>query len=92
MIRARIHAIACGYEDVDDLDFLRSDPAFKLVVDDASDRVVGLHVVGQDAAEMAQGFAVAMKAGATKAVFDQTIGIHPTMAEELVTLRELSRT
>ncbi|MFG5778908.1 glutathione-disulfide reductase [Comamonas sp. J-3] len=64
----------------------------KLVVDDASDRVVGLHVVGQDAAEMAQGFAVAMKAGATKAVFDQTIGIHPTMAEELVTLRELSRT
>ena len=64
----------------------------KLVVDDASDRVVGLHVVGADAGEIAQGFAVAMKAGATKAVFDQTIGIHPTMAEELVTLRELSRT
>ena len=64
----------------------------KLIVDSATDRVVGLHVVGHDAAEMTQGFAVAMKAGATKAVFDQTIGIHPTMAEELVTLRELSRT
>ena len=63
----------------------------KLVVDDASDKVVGLHVVGADAGEIAQGFAVAMKAGATKAVFDQTIGIHPTMAEELVTLREVSR-
>ena len=63
----------------------------KLVVDDASDQVVGLHVGGADAGEIAQGFAVAMKAGATKAVFDQTIGIHPTMAEELVTLREVSR-
>jgi len=63
----------------------------KLVVDDASDQVVGLHVVGADAAEITQGFAVAIKAGATKAVFDQTIGIHPTMAEELVTLREVSR-
>ncbi len=63
----------------------------KLVVDDASDRVVGLHVVGPDAGEITQGFAVAMKAGATKAVFDQTLGIHPTMAEELVTLREFSR-
>ena len=64
----------------------------KLVVDDASDKVVGLHVVGADAGEITQGFAVAMKAGATKAVFDQTIGIHPTMAEEFVTLREVSRT
>ena len=63
----------------------------KLVVDDASDRVVGLHMVGADAGEITQGFAVAMKAGATKAVFDQTLGIHPTMAEELVTLREFSR-
>ena len=63
----------------------------KLVVDGASDRVVGLHVVGADAAEITQGFAVAMKAGATKALFDQTVGIHPTMAEELVTLREVSR-
>nr|WP_315235319.1 glutathione-disulfide reductase [uncultured Albidiferax sp.] len=60
----------------------------KLVVDDASDRVVGLHMVGADAGEIVQGFAVAMKAGATKAVFDSTIGIHPTMAEEFVTMRD----
>ena len=60
----------------------------KLVVDAASDRVVGLHMVGAEAGEIVQGFAVAMKAGATKAVFDQTIGIHPTAAEEFVTLRE----
>lgn len=60
----------------------------KLVVDAASDRVVGLHMVGADAGEVVQGFAVAMKAGATKAVFDSTIGIHPTAAEEFVTMRE----
>ena len=60
----------------------------KLVVDAASDRVVGLHMVGPDAGEVVQGFAVAMKAGATKAVFDATIGIHPTAAEEFVTMRE----
>jgi glutathione reductase (NADPH) len=60
----------------------------KLVVDTASDRVVGLHMVGAEAGEIVQGFAVAMKAGATKATFDATIGIHPTAAEEFVTLRE----
>ena len=60
----------------------------KLVVDDASDRVVGAHMVGADAGEIIQGFAVALRAGATKAVFDSTIGIHPTVAEEFVTLRE----
>ena len=60
----------------------------KLVVDDASDRVLGLHMVGADAGEIVQGFAVALKAGATKAVFDATIGIHPTAAEEFVTMRE----
>ena len=60
----------------------------KLVVDAASDRVVGLHMVGADAGEVIQGFAVALKAGATKAVFDATIGIHPTAAEEFVTMRE----
>lgn len=60
----------------------------KLVVEDATDRVVGLHMVGPDAGEIVQGFAVAMKAGATKAVFDSTIGIHPTAAEEFVTMRE----
>jgi glutathione reductase (NADPH) len=60
----------------------------KLLVDAASDRVVGLHVVGPDAPEIVQGFAVAVRAGLTKADFDRTIGIHPTSAEELVTLRE----
>tara|TARA_R100001509_G_scaffold35582_1_gene18851 strand:+ start:463 stop:1899 length:1437 start_codon:yes stop_codon:yes gene_type:complete len=60
----------------------------KLIVDKASDRVVGLHMVGPDAGEILQGFAVAMRAGATKAMFDSTIGIHPTAAEELVTMRE----
>ena len=63
----------------------------KLVVEDATDRVVGLHMVGPDAGEIVQGFAVAMKAGATKAVFDSTIGIHPTAAEEFVTMREAVR-
>lgn len=60
----------------------------KLVVEAATDRVVGLHLVGADAGEIVQGFAVAMKAGATKAMFDATIGIHPTVAEEFVTMRE----
>jgi glutathione reductase (NADPH) len=60
----------------------------KLVVDTQSDRVVGLHMVGPDAGEVVQGFAVALKAGATKAVFDATVGIHPTLAEEFVTMRE----
>ena len=60
----------------------------KLIVEDATDRVVGLHMVGPDAGEIVQGFAVAMKAGATKALFDSTIGIHPTVAEEFVTMRE----
>lgn len=60
----------------------------KLVVDGASGRVVGLHMVGAEAGEIVQGFAVAMKAGATKAVFDATVGIHPTAAEEFVTMRE----
>ncbi len=59
----------------------------KLVVDAASDRVLGVHMVGADAGEIVQGFAVALKAGATKAVFDATLGIHPTAAEEFVTLR-----
>ena len=63
----------------------------KLIVDAASDRVVGLHMVGADAGEIVQGFAVALKCGATKAQFDATIGIHPTSAEEFVTLREASR-
>ncbi len=60
----------------------------KLVVQDETDKVIGLHMVGPDAGEIVQGFAVALKAGATKAVFDNTIGIHPTAAEEFVTMRE----
>lgn len=60
----------------------------KLVVDKGSDRVLGVHMVGPDAGEIIQGFAVALNSGATKRQFDATIGIHPTMAEEFVTMRE----
>jgi glutathione reductase (NADPH) len=59
----------------------------KLVVDAASQRVVGAHMIGPDAGEIIQGIAIAVKMGATKAQFDATIGIHPTAAEEFVTLR-----
>ncbi len=59
----------------------------KLIVDEASDRVVGVHMVGADAGEIIQGFAVALQSGATKAQFDATIGVHPTIAEEFVTMR-----
>lgn len=59
----------------------------KLVVDRASDRVLGCHMVGPDAGEIIQGLAIALNCGATKAQFDQTIGIHPTAAEEFVTMR-----
>ena len=63
----------------------------KLLVDQDSDRVLGVHMVGPDAGEIIQGLAVALKAGATKAVFDATLGIHPTAAEEFVTMRTPSR-
>ena len=59
----------------------------KLVVDRKTDRVLGVHMVGADAGEVIQGFAVALKCGATKAQFDATVGIHPTGAEEFVTMR-----
>jgi glutathione reductase (NADPH) len=59
----------------------------KLLVQASSDKVVGLHVVGMDAPEIVQGFAVAIKCGLTKQQFDLTTGIHPTAAEELVTMR-----
>jgi glutathione reductase (NADPH) len=62
----------------------------KLVVDASSQRVVGAHMIGPDAGEVIQGIAIAVKLGATKAQFDATIGIHPTAAEEFVTLREKS--
>ena len=58
----------------------------KLVVDKATDKVLGCHIVGPDAAEMIQGFAVAMTAGATKEQFDDTVAVHPTAAEEIVTM------
>ena len=60
----------------------------KLVVDSASQRVVGAHMLGPDAGEVIQGIAIAVKLGATKAQFDATLGIHPTAAEEFVTMRE----
>jgi glutathione reductase (NADPH) len=59
----------------------------KLVVDAATDRVLGAHMVGPDAGDIIQGLAIALKAGATKRLFDETIGVHPTSAEEFVTLR-----
>jgi glutathione reductase (NADPH) len=60
----------------------------KMIVVRSTDKVVGMHMVGQDAGEIIQGMAVAMRAGATKAIFDSTIGIHPTAAEEFVTMRK----
>ncbi len=63
----------------------------KILVERNSDRVVGMHMVGEDAGEIIQGFAAAMKAGITKSVLDSTLGIHPTAAEEFVTMREASR-
>jgi glutathione reductase (NADPH) len=59
----------------------------KIVVDRATDKVLGCHMVGPDAGEVIQGLAIAMNCGATKAQFDATIGVHPTAAEEFVTLR-----
>jgi glutathione reductase (NADPH) len=64
----------------------------KIVCAGANERVVGVHIVGRSADEMLQGFAVAMKAGATKRDFDETVAIHPTSAEELVLMGELNRT
>ncbi len=63
----------------------------KLVVDQATQKILGVHMLGEDAAEIMQGMAVAVVMGATKADFDRTIGIHPTAAEELVTMRSRTR-
>lgn len=60
----------------------------KMIVDKKTDKILGVHMVGAEAGEIIQGIAVAMKAGATKQVFDSTIGIHPTAAEEFVTMRQ----
>src|SRR5437588_12644255 len=60
----------------------------KLIVERASQRIVGAHMIGPDAGEVIQGVAIAVKLGATKAQFDATIGIHPTVAEEFITMRD----
>lgn len=67
--------------------FFEQQTLMKLVVDTATDRVLGAHMLGPDSAEIIQGLAVAMKAGATKRHFDSTIGVHPSAAEEFVTMR-----
>ena len=59
----------------------------KLVVDKASDRMLGVHILGHDAGEIIQAVAIAVTMGATKADFDRTIALHPSAAEELVTMR-----
>ena len=63
----------------------------KMIVDQASQRVMGVHMLGDDVPEMMQGIGVALVAGATKQDFDRTIGIHPTSAEEFVTMRTITR-
>lgn len=63
----------------------------KLVVEESTERVLGVHMLGEDAPEIVQGLAVALTAGASKADFDRTVGIHPTAAEEFVTLRTVAR-
>ena len=60
----------------------------KLIVERATDKVVGCHIVGEDSAEMIQMAAIAVKAGLTKAQWDATCALHPSAAEELVTLRQ----
>lgn len=62
----------------------------KMLVDVATDKVVGVHMCGPEAAEILQGLAIAVKMGATKQDFDSTIGIHPSAAEEFVTMRSAS--
>ena len=60
---------------------------YKLVVDDATDEIVGIHMIGPDAPEFLQAAAIAVKARLKKADFDATVALHPTMAEELVLMR-----
>jgi glutathione reductase (NADPH) len=76
--RSLKHALTAGEEKI----------FMKLVVEAASSRVLGAHMIGPEAGEIIQGIAIAVKLGATKAQFDATLGIHPTAAEEFVTLRE----
>ena len=60
----------------------------KLIVDRNTDKVLGLHIVGPDSGEMIQAFGIAVKMGATKSQFDATVAVHPTAAEELVTMKQ----
>ncbi len=62
----------------------------KLIVDGATDKVLGVHLIGPDSGELVQVIGIALKMGATKAQFDEVIAVHPTAAEELVTMREFS--
>ena len=59
----------------------------KLVVDAQTDKVIGVHILGHDAGEIIQSVAIAVTMGATKADFDRTVALHPSAAEELVTMR-----
>lgn len=60
---------------------------YKMIVDGATDKVVGLHLIGPDSAEILQAAAIAVKAGLTKQAFDDTVALHPSMAEELVLMK-----
>ena len=60
----------------------------KLIVDRRTEKVLGLHIVGPDSGEMTQAFGIAVKMGATKSQFDATVAVHPTAAEELVTMKQ----
>ena len=60
----------------------------KLIVDRKTEKVLGLHIVGPDSGEMIQAFGIAVKMGATKSQFDATVAVHPTAAEELVTMKQ----
>jgi glutathione reductase (NADPH) len=60
---------------------------YKMIVDAATDKVVGLHMIGPDSAEILQAAAIAVKAGLTKQAFDDTVALHPSMAEELVLMK-----
>jgi len=95
-----IEAVARNrYEDIDSyksvftpmkhtLSGLGEKTLMKRIVRRSTGRVIGIHIAGADASEIIQGMAVAIRAGATKAVFNSTIGIHPTAAEEFVTMRK----
>ena len=82
IFKSRFKPMKLSLSDSDEKTFM------KIIVDKSSDRVVGVHMLGADAGEIIQGIAIALKAGATKSIFDATIGIHPTAAEEFVSMRE----